>query len=208
MSDERGRAATIAALFSAVAAMGSLAVAFQERPTPFRSALYSARWQALSEYSEAAARFQSALKRAELSVFLTVDTPEQMQRMTDAQMEAAARAARPVWDAWDNYVAASSKANAFWSTDVHAVLSEAEKAGRAASACYMQLGVHTDDVSGRADWWRYLRGAAADNCRSIHDGTRAREFDLRARNVLRAMTDEARTADDQFIPGETKRLMD
>lgn len=202
------RWSAVAAVASGVAAIAALIVTLQERDTPYKTALYSARWGAIADYSKASANLSTVLARTTILVPATVGDPHLLAAMSDREMLNAAKAARPAIDAWGEYIAASSAAGAPWSIQVNQRMAEAEGAGRAAYECYRRLGAYVEGEALPPDWLKALRGMAAGPCKNNREPDREAAFDTKAELVLRAMTDELRLDDDQFVPGAAHNEMD
>lgn len=200
--------AAVSAAASAVAALAAVTISIEERPTPYLAALYTARWSAIEEYARASANLSTALSLAAIRTPASAEDPESLSKMSDAELLAAARAARPAIAAWGEYIAASSSSEAPWSTKVHLAVSQAEGAGRNAYECYRLLGGYVDGDAIPPGWWKYLRSIAAKPCMNFRAKDRENNFDLTARLVLRAMTDELRTPSQQFVPGVQHNEMD
>lgn len=94
------KSSAVAAVASALAALVALVITLQERHTPYKTALYSERWKAIEEYAQASANLSTALHQAAIAVPAEVGNPETLSKMSDAQLLAAAKGARPAITAW------------------------------------------------------------------------------------------------------------
>lgn len=198
----------LAALFSALAAGLALWVTLEERHTPYKTALYSARRTAIEDYARASANLSTALNLAAIAVPAKAGDPQTLAEMSDAELQSAAKAARPAIAAWGAYIADSSASEAPWSTNTHDAVDRAEASGRSAYECYRRLGAYVGGEAIPPGWWSELRQLAAEPCRGFRSKKREAQFDLDARNVLRAMTDELRQNSEEFVPGVEHNAMD
>lgn len=201
MSAEKWSA--VAGVGSAVAAAFALIITLQERHTPYKTALYSARWNAIEAYARASANLSTALNLVAIQVPDEVGDPATLAKMSDDQMLAAAKVARPAITAWGDYIAESSAAGAPWSVKTHDAIDKAEADGRRAYECYRWIGAHIRGDPLPPWWLDYVRKMAAQPCQGFKNNNKSSEadFDKSARDVLRAMTDELREDNDQFVPG-------
>lgn len=198
----------VAAVASAVAAGAAVYVTLQERDTPYKTALYTARWDAISEYAKASANLSTTLALTTNAVPIAVGNPKLLAGMSEAQLLAAGKAARPAVSAWGDYIAASSSAGALWSKHVNDKMDEAEAAGRSAYECYRRLGAYIEGEALPSDYRSELIKMAAGPCNNNRASDHEDAFDAKAEMVLRAMTDELRLDDDQFVPGVAHNEMD
>ncbi|WP_210356596.1 MULTISPECIES: hypothetical protein [Sphingomonas] len=196
----------IAALASAVAAIGAWKTANDTKPLPFDSSLYSARLASIEEYAEASARFQSALERAGVAASWIADG-KPVTQWSDSQFEAAAVPARQMWQQWADYIAITSKTQALFSKNVMRAVQNSEIAGRAAYACFRWLGAPVP--IGRLKVYRQLvRANAQHDCEHVGETYLETSFDTAARLQLRMMTDELREPYGQFTPGRKHDALD
>ena len=202
------RWSAVAAVASAVAAGLALIITLQERDTPYKTALYTARWQAIEDYAQASADLTTALNLAAIAVPPKASEPDALARMTDAELRQAAKAARPVIEAWGDFVARSSGAGAPWSIKVQDAIAKAEASGRNVYECYRRLGAYVEGETAPPGWWDHLRKIAREPCTHFKNKAGEAIFDRNAEMVLRAMTDELRQDDDQFVPGAGHNQMD
>lgn len=198
----------VAAIASAGAAFFALVITLQERDTPYKTALYTARWQAIENYAQASADLSTALHLAAVAVPPRASEPNTLMKMSDAELRQAARAARPAIEAWGDFIARSSGAGAPWSMKVQDAIAKAEASGKNVYECYRRLGAYVDGEPTPPGWWDHVRKIAPEPCTHFRDKERDAAFDRNAELVLRAMTDELRLDDDQFVPGASYNQID
>ena len=156
----------VAGISSAAAAVFALIITLQERHTPYKTALYSARWSTIEEYARASANLSTALNLAAIAVPDEVGSPVTLAKMSDKQMLAAAKAARPAITAWGEYIAASSSTGAPWSIPTNRVMSRAESDGRRAYECYRQIEAKVEGDVIPPGWSDLFKKTAAAPCKN------------------------------------------
>lgn len=193
---------------SAAAADASALQAAAARVVPFEQAIYAARLAAIAEYARSSANLSSVLGRTAILVPIEAESPTTLRKMSDAELLKAAQVARPAIRAWQEYIASSSAVAAPWSTRIDEATQRAEQSGRRAYECFRWLGAYVDGEPIPADWWNRIRNEGAEYCDGFKHQVNERKFDFDARLVLRAMTDELREGDQQFVPGRPHPFMD
>lgn len=72
-------ASAVAGIGSAIAAFQAVQLASQERDTPYKTALYAARWEAIQEYARASANLSTALNLAAIAVPVEAERPQTLK---------------------------------------------------------------------------------------------------------------------------------
>lgn len=196
---------------SAVAAVCALIITFQERSTPYKTALFSARCEAIKEYAEASTALQQEVSRLQQSVPIQITSSSGVSTLSDAQVAEISREAYKVYPAWQRYLETSNASAAFWSLETADVLEETRLDGRYAAECYLSWGrriVGAADAKAANSFRRKAALGAATTCASALKQRGKSEFDWEADHVLRAMTDELRQNFEQFVPGKPHNAFD
>ena len=203
--------ATTSAIASAVAAICALVVSCQERSTPYKTALFTARWEAIKEYAEASTALQQELSRLKESMPIQVGYAKGIASLTDAQIIDIAEEAHKIYPTWQRYLEISNGSAAFFSLDTSAVVEAARLEGRKAAMCYRLWGRRIAGGIDTTNLIKFRRKSASQAMSVCSEALKEKDksdFDWAADKVLRAMTDELRENTDRFVPERPHNAFD
>jgi hypothetical protein len=185
--------AALAAAFSAIAAMTNAGITLYRAPE--KQALYQERWRAYNAFARATVGFSVALADGSAGISNNVDNEVGLAKMSQSDLLAASRFASDMLRARRALTEDVSSILGPWPRPVVKQILAADQAAEAAIQCPKLLGVHSDDMRQRADWWNYVRSQAAQDCKGFHQATAASHFDAAARMALKSMDDSRRRGD-------------
>ncbi|MBN8815342.1 MAG: hypothetical protein J0J06_07845 [Sphingomonas sp.] len=185
------RAATIAAIASALAAFAALGVSCSQSRVPFEAALYQARWQSSADFSFAMSQFYDRYDRVRIDMPDWVKDPGSYAAKTDNDYMEAARKARPILQAIGDFSAQVSKAATPWSkgtvVKISAVLSEGERL----TDCFQKFATFTSLEDAPANWMSQMRALLPNECEGSLENTNLTKIQELARTASQAMLVEA-----------------
>ena len=162
-----------------ISAVGAMLAAFfsflqilsfnQERLTPFRAALYSAKVEAFKDYARASSRYDASIRKAMYDVPVTVAQPVYIQNRTDDEWREIARSTNFVMGEHALLIREMSVAAGLWPDDTWELLKKAETASTELADCYSLLGGKLD-IKMTDEWRAQLRSETAQRCADMHVG--------------------------------------
>ena len=194
ISDNAAPISAVAAMLAAFFSWAQIRSYNQERLTPFRAALYTAKVDSFKDYARASSRYDAAIRKAMYDVPNRVNEPEYIEKRTDDEWREIARATNFVIDQHALLIGEMSAVNGLWPEDTFKLLVNAQNASTALADCYSLIG-GKPNIPMADEWRAQLRAETAERCGDMHVGKQLSEYVNATNLVLESMRSDIRTVE-------------
>lgn len=183
---------TIAAAIAAVSSCQQTQVTSSDRTVPYKVAMFEKRTEQFSEFMAASQELNAAFRKALFVNSAYLETPDDVRKQTDAQLEQANADVAFVIDEYTEWLNVAQASNVGWREDTTQAINETLEAGQLAMGCYFAFGPSARQNM-PPEYWERVRQAAAQDCPQTRlavvafNQASAKAYDLMQRDI-RAVT--------------------